>query len=133
MDNETRREYLDRILFIKSIVTILVWGIPAFAAPLSLLSILNMPTPIEPIYLRFFGGAAIAWGFAYWFARKDPAANRAVLQAGLVDNALPILLIIWFGITGGHHSLFLWLSAMLLGFFFAAFLFLMPKAPRERT
>ena len=99
---------------------------PAFAAPMSLLSLLNLPTLVEPIYLRLFGGAAIAWGIAYWYAYKDPAKNVAVIKAGLVDNALPTIAVLWFGILGRHPSLFIWISGLLTGLFFFAFLILMP-------
>ena len=127
MDNVTRVRYLKPILFIKIVLTIFVWGLPAFAAPLSLLEFLNLPVPLEPIYLRLFGGAATAWGVAYWFAYRDPVRNVGVLKAGLVDNALPTLAVLWFGLTVGISSLFIWISGALTGLFFLAFLILMPR------
>jgi len=127
MKNHIRVRYLRRVLVAKVIITIFVWGLPAFVAPLSLLSFLHLPVPIEPIYLRLFGGAAIAWGIAYWYAYKDPAANIAILKAGLVDNALPTVAVFGFGIMGYHSSLFLWISGLLTAFFFFAFLYLTPR------
>jgi hypothetical protein len=133
MDAEARNRNLRRVLLVKIIITIFVWGLPAIAAPLTLLSILKLPVPLESIYLRLFGGAAIAWGIAYWFAYKDPVANRAMLQAGLVDNALPTIVVVWYGIIGAHTSLFLWISGLLTGFFFFAFLILMPKRAEQMS
>jgi hypothetical protein len=94
---------------------------------MSLLAILGIPVPQDPIYLRLFGGAATAWGVAYWYAYRDPQRNAAILKAGLVDNALPTLVIVLLGLLGRISSIFLWLSALLTGLFFLAFLLLMPK------
>lgn len=132
MNNEIRIRYLRRVLALKVFVTIFVWGLPSLIAPLSFLSVLDIPIPVEQIYLRLFGGAAVAWGIAYWFAFKDPLANIAILRAGLVDNALPTLAIFWLGITGQHSSLFIWISGLLTAFFFFAFLILTPSQEHPR-
>jgi hypothetical protein len=118
---------LRRVLLVKVVITIFVWGLPALLGPMSLLAILGIPVPQDPIYLRLFGGAATAWGVAYWYAYRDPQRNAAILKAGLVDNALPTLVIVLLGLLGRISSIFLWLSALLTGLFFLAFLLLMPK------
>jgi hypothetical protein len=134
MASEVKLAWLRRVLFVKVVVTIAVWGLPALLGPLSLLAVLGVPIPEDPIYLRLFGGAATAWGVAYWYAYRDPERNVAMLKAGLVDNALPTLLIIILGVLGRINSVFLWLSALLTGFFFLAFLLLMPgDKPRRAT
>jgi hypothetical protein len=57
-----------------------------------------------------------------------------MLKAGLVDNALPTLVIVLLGLLGRISSVFLWLSALLTGLFFLAFLLLMPRdEPRPAT
>jgi hypothetical protein len=127
MKNEVRIQYLKQVLFVKVILTIFLWGLPAFLAPNSLLSLLNLPVPVEPIYLRLFGAAAIAWGVAYWYAYKDPVRNVAILKAGLVDNALPTIAVIWFGVTGVHSSVFIWISGLFTGLFFLSLLLLIPR------
>jgi hypothetical protein len=114
------------VLIVKALVTIFVWGLPALLAPMSFLKILGVPVPADPIYLRLFGGAATAWGVAYWLARKDPARNRVLIQAGVVDNALPTAVVVVLGLTGGISSIFIWLSALMTGLFFGLFLWLMP-------
>ncbi len=130
METDLRLVWLRRVLFIKTIITILLWGLPALIGPLSLLAMLGIPIPEDPIYLRFFGGAATAWGVAYWFAYRDPLRNVAILKAGLIDNALPTLVIVLLGITVGISSVFIWISGLLTGLFFLLFLLLMPKEER---
>jgi len=127
MDADKKLAWLRRVLLVKVLVTILVWGLPSLLGPLSLLAILKVPIPADPIYLRLFGGAATAWGVAYWFAYRDPVRNVAILKAGLVDNALPTLAIMIIGLTGGISSAFIWISGLLTGLFFLSFLLLMPR------
>lgn len=131
MTTELRLIWLRRILFVKVLITILVWGLPALIGPLSLLAILRVPIPEDPIYLRLFGGAVTAWGVVYWFAFRDPLRNVAIIKAGLVDNALPTLVILYLGITAGISSIFIWISALFTGLFFLAFLLLMPAEKRK--
>jgi hypothetical protein len=131
MATDSKLLWLRRVLFVKVLVTILVWGLPALLGPLSLLAILKVPIPEDPIYLRLFGGAATAWGIAYWLAYRDPLRNVAIVKAGLIDNALPTLVIVALGITGRVSSLFIWISGLLTGLFFLSFLLLMPQADRR--
>lgn len=127
MATDPRLLWLRRVLLVKILVTILVWGLPALLGPMSLLAFLKVPVPEDPIYLRLFGGAATAWGVAYWFAYRDPLRNVAIVKAGLIDNALPTLVVVVLGITRGISSAFIWVSALLTGLFFVAFLLLMPR------
>jgi hypothetical protein len=127
MTTDVRILWLRRVLLVKTLVTVFVWGLPALLGPLSLLDILRLPVPADPIYLRLFGGAVTAWGVAYWLAYKDPVRNVAILKAGLVDNALPTIAIVLIGLTSGISSAFIWLSAVLTGLFFLSFLILMPR------
>lgn len=130
MTTESKLIWLRRVLFVKTLITILVWGLPALLAPLSLLALLGIPIPEDPIYLRLFGGAATAWGVAYWFAYRDPLRNAAIIKAGLVDNALPTLVIVFLTVTTGLSSVFIWISALLTATFFVLFLLLMPAEER---
>ena len=127
MNTDTRILWLRRVLLVKAVVTVLVWGLPALLGPLSLLQLLQLPVPSEPIYLRLFGGACTAWGVAYWLARKDPARNVVLFKAAVVDNALPTATIVLIGLTGGISSIFLWISALLTGMFCVLFAVLMPR------
>ncbi len=127
MATDVRSLWLRRVLLVKTVVTVFVWGLPSLLGPLSLLEFLQVPVPADPIYLRLFGGACTAWGVAYWLARKDPARNVAILWAGVVDNALPTAAIVLIGLTRGISSLFLWISALLTGTFCVLFLVLIPR------
>lgn len=127
MTSELRIHWLRRVLIVKAVVTIVVWGLPALLAPLSVLEILKVPIPAEPVYLRLFGGAVTAWGVAYWLAYRDPLRNAAIVKAGLIDNILPTLVVAFFSLARGMSSLFLWLSGVLTGAFFVLFLVLMPR------
>jgi len=127
MTNDVRTLWLRRVLLVKAVVTVFVWGLPALLGPLSLLEFLQLPVPAEPIYLRLFGGACTAWGVAYWLARKEPARNVVLFKAAVVDNALPTAAIVLIGLTGGISSIFLWISALLTGTFCVLFLVLMPR------
>ena len=103
MATDLKLLWLRRVLFVKVLITIFVWGLPALLGLLSLLVILGVPIPEDAIYLRLFGGAATAWGVAYWFAYRDPVRNVAIVKAGLIDNALPTLAIVYLGITEGSQ------------------------------
>jgi len=127
MKSEVRILRLRRVLIVKAAVTVFVWGLPSLLAPLSFLELLKVPIPAEPVYLRLFGGAATAWGVAYWFAYRDPLRNVAIVRAGLVDNILPTLIVAFFGLTRGTSSVFMWLSGALTGVFFLLFLILIPR------
>jgi hypothetical protein len=127
MTNETKVFWLRRILVVKAFLTVFIWGLPALVGPVSLLEILKIPIPSDPLFLRLFGGAATAWGVAYWLAHRNPEKNVAIIQAGLVDNALPTLAVVVIGFTTGVSSLFIWISAVLTGMFFLLFLILMPR------
>jgi hypothetical protein len=130
MTEDVRIRWLRRVLLVKALITILVWGLPALLGPRPVLEFFGVPVPDEPLYLRLFGGVATAWGVAYWLARRDPARNVAILRAGLVDNALPTIAVVLIGLTGGVSSAFIWLSAALTGTFFLLFLILMPREGR---
>jgi hypothetical protein len=127
MTTDVRILWLRRVLVVKTLVTVFIWGLPALLGPLALLDILKAPIPADPIYLRLFGGAVTAWGVAYWLAYKDPVRNVAILKAGLVDNALATIAVLLIGLTSGISSAFIWLSAVLTGLFFLSFLILMPR------
>lgn len=128
MVSDLKLLWLRRVLLVKVLLTILVWGLPALLGPFSLLAILKIPIPEDPIYLKLFGGAITAWGIAYWFAYKDPLRNVAIVKAGIIDNALLTLVIVVLGITGGVSSVFIWISGLLTGLFFLSFLLLIPRA-----
>jgi hypothetical protein len=128
MDEGTKHTWLKRILFVKVLLTFLAWGLPSLFGTSGLLRLFNLSMPQDPTYLRLFGAAVTAFGVAYWFAYRDPVRNRAILQAGIVDNGLITLTVIFLALTGGIKSWFIYLSAALTAFFCLAFIVLMPAA-----
>lgn len=127
MNNDLKLLWLRRVLFVKVLLTLFAWGLPALLGPMSLLAFLKLPIPADPIYLRLFGGACTAFGVAYWFAFKNPVRNAAIVKAGLADNGLITLVILFLGLMGRVSSAFIWVSGLLTGLFFLLFLLLMPR------
>lgn len=127
MTTDFKLIWLRRVLFVKVLLTLFAWGLPALLGPVSLFALLRVPIPEDPVYLRLFGGACTAFGVAYWFAYRDPVRNVAIVKAGLVDNGLITLVIFFLGLTGRMFSTFIWLSGLLTGLFFLLFLLLMPR------
>ena len=94
---------------------------------MSLPAFLKLPIPADRIYLRLFGGACTTFGVAYWFAFKDPVRNAAIVKAGLADNGLITLVILFLGLMGRVSRAFILVSGLLTGLFFFLFLLLMPR------
>lgn len=131
MDNDLKILWLRRVLIVKAFLTVFIWGLPALLGPQSLLEFFRVPIPEDLIYLRLFGGAATAWGVVYWLAHRDPRRNVAIVKAGLVDNALPTISILFIGFTRGISSVFIWISTVFTGIFFLLFLILMPREGKD--
>jgi hypothetical protein len=111
----------------KVLLTFLAWGLPALLGTAEFLRLFGLSMPEDPTYLRLFGAAVTAFGVAYWFAYRDPVRNRAILQAGIADNGLITLTVIFLAVTRGVESWFVALSAALTAFFCLAFVLLMPS------
>ena len=128
MSENQKLNLLRQILAVKVAMTLFVWGFPAIFAPMSLIQILGIPIPDDPLFLRLFGTVVIAFGIAYWYAYKDPVHNVAILKAGIVDNGLATLVIFLFTVLYDLKSIFMWISASLTFIFFISFIFLIPKS-----
>ena len=126
MKNISKLLWLKRVLFVKVVVTFLLWGLPALFGNEWFLGLFDLTFPPDPIYLRLFGAAVTAFGAAYWFAYRDPIQNRAIVQAGIVDNGLITATVIFLGLTSGLESWFIAFSGVLTGLFFLAFIILLP-------
>ena len=126
MASDAKLLWLRRVLVFKAFFAISM-GLLTLLGPLSLLELLGMPIPADPIYLRLVGTAATGWGVAYWFAHKDPVRNVAIVKAGIVDNALPTAAVVLVGLTSGVSSVLLWVSALITGLVFVSLLILMPR------
>jgi hypothetical protein len=127
METPPKQRWLRRILLVKVLATLLVWGLPALIGPPALLRFFGVQMPEEPMILRGFGALATALTLAYWYAYKDPVRNIAILRFGVLDNGLGALTIIVLALTIGLSSWFYWVSLVLLLFFCISFLVLMPS------
>jgi hypothetical protein len=119
--------WLRRILLVKVIACVLVWGLPALVGPPALLNLFGVEMPDDPTVLRGFGALATALGLAYWYAFRDPVRNVAIVKFGVVDNGLSAVTMLVLALTAGLSSWFYWVSLALLVFFCLAFLVLMPR------
>ena len=120
--------WLKRVLAVKVVLTLFVWGFPTLLAPMSLFRLLGVPTPDDTTFVRLAGGAIVAIGVAYWYAYREPVRNVAILKMGVVDNGLATLVIIVLTALNGLSSVFMWVTALLTFIFFIAFILLMPRA-----
>jgi len=129
MNASRRVGWLRRILLVKVVLCLAVWGAPALLASPALLEWFGLAVPEDPLYVRSFGALAVAMGVAYWFAYRDPIGNVAILRVGLVDNALATLVVVSSALTRGLSSWFVALTGLLTAGFFVAFWRLMPQVP----
>ena len=127
-DNNNRIKILRGILFLKWIITLLVWGMPALVGPPALFELLGVPFPSDPTFVRLFGAVVTAVALAYWYAWKDPVRNVAIIKFGVLDNGLVTATILFLAFTVGLSSWFFWISAILTAFFFVSFIVYMPRS-----
>lgn len=128
MHEQIKRKWLIRVLFVKVMVTWFMWGLPALLGNAWFLSLFGLRMPENPVYLRLFGAAVTAFGSAYYLAFRDPVQNRAIVVAGIVDNALITLTILMLAWTQGLESWFMGFSAVLTALFCIAFIVLCPAS-----
>ena len=102
--NNNRTKFLRDILFLKWIVTLLVWGLPALVGPPALFELLGVPFPSDPTFIRLFGAVVTALALAYWYAWKDPVRNVAIIRFGILDNGLATATILFLAFTAGLSS-----------------------------
>ena len=133
MNASQKMQWLRRVLLVKVIVTVLLWGLPSLIGTPGFAALFGIEMPQDPIFLRMFGAVVTAFAVAYWFAYRDPLKNAAIVRAGVVDNGLVTLTIIVVGLTTGVSSWFIWTSAVLTGLFCISFLVLMPQETESRA
>jgi hypothetical protein len=132
MGDAERTKWLRRMLLLKVVLCLGVWGVPALWSSPTLLTWLRLAVPEDPLFLRSFGALAVTMGVAYWFAYRDPVGNQAILRVGVVDNALATLVVLFTALTRGLSSWFVVLTGVLTAGFFVAFVWLMPKPAGPR-
>ncbi|MCJ7677609.1 MAG: hypothetical protein MUO35_07810 [Anaerolineales bacterium] len=128
MQDHTRILWLKRTLLLKILVVALLWGLPSWIAPASVLGLFGVELPADPFYMRVFGGVMMGLVFLYWLAYRNPVPNRDIIRYAVVDNALSFVTILGVGLTTGIANPVIWVSAVLVALFAVAFTILMPKA-----
>jgi len=127
MQEATRIIWLKRTLIVKILVVALMWGLPSWIAPASMLKLFGVEMPADPFYMRTFGGVMMGLVFLYWFAYRNPVKNRDIIRYAVIDNTLSFLTILGVGFTTGITNPVIWVSAVLVALFAVAFYVLMPK------
>ncbi len=128
MDADQKIKWLKRVLVFKILVVVLLWALPAWIAPASILQVFGVEMPADPFFMRMFGATQIGLAFLFWLALQDPVRNRDMIRYGVVDNAVAFVTILGVALTTGITNPTIWLSAGLVLFFAIAFYVLMPKA-----
>jgi hypothetical protein len=128
MNEANKITWLKRVLIIKILVVILMWGLPTWIAPEPVLNLFGTAMPEDPFFMRIFGAVQIGLVFLYWFAYKNPVRNRDIIKYAVIDNALSFITILGVGLTTGIDNPTVWLSAVLVAAFAVAFFFLIPAA-----
>ena len=128
MNEATKLTWLKRVLIFKMLVVLLMWGLPTWIAPASVLKLFGETLPNPPFYMRIFGATQIGLVFLYWLAFKNPVKNRDMIRYAVVDNTIAFLTIMVYGFTVGITNPTVWVSAALVLFFAIAFYVLAPKA-----
>jgi hypothetical protein len=126
MNEETKIKWLRIVIIVKIIVMVLLWGLPLWLAPASLLGMLGVAMPADPFFMRMFGCVMIGLVFLYWFGYQDPVKNRDIIKYGVIDNTLSFLTMLGVGFTTGITNPITWVSAGLVLLFAIAFYVLMP-------
>ena len=128
MNENTRLTWLKRVLIFKILIVVLLWGLPTWLAPESILKLFGEVLPVPAFYMRIFGATQIGLAFLYWFAYRNPVKNRDIIRYAVIDNSLAFLTIMGYGLSVGITNPTVWLSGALVLFFAIAFFFLTPKA-----
>ncbi len=128
MDENTKAMWLKRVLVFNMIVAILIWGLPLWIGPKTILTALKITVPSDLFYMRIFG--AIQLGFAYllWLAYENPVMNRDIIRFNVVENAIVLITIVGYQLAFGIKDSLVWFSALLVLFFGAAYYLLTPAS-----
>lgn len=127
MNEETKLTWLKRVLIFKIVVVALLWGLPTWIAPESVLVLFGETLPDPPFYMRMFGATQIGLVFLYWLAYQNPVKNRDMIRYAVFDNAVAFLTLIGIALTIGITNPTVWISAGLVLFFAVAFYVLLPQ------
>ena len=66
MNASKKMQWLRRVLLVKVIVTVLLWGLPSLIGTPEFAALFGIEMPQDPIFMRMFGAVVTAFGVAYW-------------------------------------------------------------------
>jgi len=127
MEETTKITWLKRVLILKILAVLFIWGVPSLFGTAPMLSMFGVTLPEDPFYLRIFGAIMFAIALLYWFAYRAPVRNRDIIRYAVVDNGLVTIVVLVIAFTSGLSSWFFWVSAGLTAFFTITFAMLVPK------
>lgn len=127
MDTAKKLTWLKRVLILKMVVVLLLWGLPTWLAPESILKLFGETLPAPPFYMRMFGATQIGLVFLYWLAYRNPVRNRDLIRYAVVDNTIAFLTMMVYAVVIGITNPAVWISAVLVLFFALAFWYLTPQ------
>jgi hypothetical protein len=130
MNEESKITWLKRLLIVKIVVVLLLWALPSWIAPESVLNLFGVTMPEDPFFMRIFGAVQLGLVFLYWFAYRNPVRNRDIIKYAVIDNALSFITILGVAFTTGITNPTIWVSAVLVALFAIGFYILIP-APVE--
>ena len=128
MNEETKLNWLKRVLLFKIVIVALLFGLPTWIGTTSFLQLLGETIPDPPFYMRIFGATQIGLVFLYWFAYQDPVKNRDIVRYAVIDNGVAFVTLVVYAFTIGISNPTIWLSMAMVLFFAIAFYMLTPKA-----
>lgn len=127
MNEETKLAWLKRVLMIKIVVVVLLWGLPTWIAPESILNLLGESLPDPPFYMRIFGATQMGAAILFWFAYKNPVGNRDIIRYAAIETAIAFMTMIFLIVRTPITNPTVWISAALELFFSVSFFVLTPK------
>jgi hypothetical protein len=119
--------WLKRVLVLKILVVVLLWGLPTWIAPAPVLEFFGTAMPEDPFFMRIFGATQMGLVFLYWFAYRNPVRNRDMIKYAVIDNSLAFVTILGVAFTSGVSNPTIWISAVLVAAFAVVFYLLIPK------
>jgi hypothetical protein len=126
MSEESKIMWLKRLILVKILVLLLMWALPTWIAPESVLNLFSIEVPEDPFFMRMFGGVMIGLVFLYWFAYRNPVRNRDIIRYAVIDNSLAFITILGIAFTTGITNPTVWVSAVLVAVFAIGFYVLIP-------
>jgi hypothetical protein len=115
---------LEHVLWVKIVLTAVLWAAPLLLCPVRLFRTLGFPPPEPMVFTRLLGAAFLSLlvgyvqGLQALVHGEHPAGTVVV---GMVSNGLACVLIIGYGLAGTYARwgrvarVYMWLSALATG------------------